>query len=180
MRRVSKKYLVVDGYNFINADPELKGTLGAGLESARVALNQLLSEYSSFSGERGIVVYDATQSKQLGRRKEQYGGIEVVFTKQHETADTYIERLVYDLMKDKSNSVRVVTMDWAEQVLVFGQGGVRVSAKEWRREIEQMKNQLPSYDQRKQKVHDRQLGTHIDEKTLKKLIEMTKTRNDGT
>ncbi len=179
MRRISKKYLIIDGYNFINADDQLKSVIGAGLESARLALNQLLSEYASYSGEVGIVVYDATQSKRLGRKKEHFEGIEVVFTKQHETADTYIERLVHDLMKDKSNSVRVVTMDWAEQVVVFSQGGVRVSAKEWRREIDQMKVQLPSFDQRKLKPHDRQLGTHIDEETLKKLLDMTKPRGNG-
>lgn len=176
MRRVAKRYLIVDGYNFINADPYLKDTLASGLESARVALNQMLSEYASFSGEMGIVVYDATHAKHIGRRVENHAGIEVVFTKQHETADAYIEKLVYDLMRDKSNMVRVVTMDWAEQVVVFSQGGIRVSAAEWRREIDAMKTQLPDYDQRKQKMHDRQLGSFIDDKTMKKLLEMAKTR----
>lgn len=180
MRRIAKRYIIVDGYNFINADPQLKERLAAGLESARHGLNGLLSEYASYSGEFGIVVYDATNANHIGRRKEQYAGIEVVFTKRHETADAYIERLVYELTRDKSNSVRVVTMDWAEQVVVFSQGGVRVSAKEWRREIDAMKRTLPQYDQRKLKQHDRHLGAHIDEKTLSKLLEMTKAREkDG-
>lgn len=179
MRRIAKRYIIVDGYNFINADEQLKAALGAGLESARYALNALLSEYTSFSGERGIVVYDATNGTSIGRRMERYAGIEVVFTKRHETADAYIERLVHDLMQDKSNSVRVVTLDWAEQVVVFSQGAVRVSAKEWRREIDGMKTQLPQYDQRKLKQHDRHLGAHIDEKTMQKLLEMTKTRGNG-
>lgn len=169
MRRVSKRYLIIDGYNYINADSALKSQMQGSLESARIALNQMLSEYASYSGEIGIVVYDATKSNAIISRSEMEGGIEVVFTKKNETADAYIERLVYELAKDKANFIRVVTMDWAEQLAVFSQGGVRVSASEWRREIASMKRGIGAYSERNSKGHDRQLGTNLDEQTLKKL-----------
>lgn len=169
MRRVSKRYLIIDGYNYINADSTLKSQMQVSLESARIGLNQMLSEYASYSGEIGIVVYDATKSNAIISRSEIQGGIEVVFTKKNETADAYIERLVYDLAKDKANFIRVVTMDWAEQLAVFSQGGVRVSASEWRREVAGMKSGIGAFSENKLMRHDRQLGTNLDENTLKKL-----------
>ncbi len=142
MRRISKKYLIVDGYNYINQDSSLRRHLNTSLETARSHLNELVSEFTAYSGEIGIVVYDATKSESTKSRQIFYNNIEIVFTKNGETADTYIERLVGKLLQDKSNQVRVITQDWAEQLLILGSGGLRVAAKEWQREVTKMKEDL--------------------------------------
>ncbi len=142
MHRISKKYLIVDGYNYINQNAVMRSHLQTSLETARNHLNELLSEFSAYSGEIGIAVYDATKGDGLKARQIQHNNIEIVFTKSGQTADSYIECLVATLLKDKSNQVRVITQDWAEQQVILGSGGLRVAAKEWQREIDQMRSDL--------------------------------------
>ncbi len=142
MYRIHKKYLIVDGYNYINQDSGLKHHLETSLEAARCHLNDIIAEYCAFSGEIGTVVYDATRGERAFATLEHYRGIDVVYTKQGQTADTYIEILVSDILKEKTNQVRVITQDWAEQLVVLGSGGLRVSAKEFGRELRAMKSAL--------------------------------------
>jgi predicted RNA-binding protein with PIN domain len=179
MRRITKKYLIIDGYNYINADPFLKDQMGLSLESARHALNQMLSEYASYTGELGIVVYDAMKSDSYKRRIERHGGIEVVFTRKLESADSYIERTVHELSRDKSNLIRVVTMDWAEQIAVFSLGAIRVSASDFKRELDGMKENLREMSMHTQKNSDRQLGSSLDSDTMKKLESLLKPEGKG-
>lgn len=169
MYHIDKRYLLVDGYNYINQDSQCKRHLEVSLETARLHLNNAVSEYCAYSGEIGIVVYDATKSNKKKQHIETYKNIKVIFTKSKQTADSYIEKYVADLLKDKTNQVRVITQDWAEQLVVLGSGGLRVSAREWQREIKQMKRRLPLYNTIDNAKKDRQIGEALDKKTLKKL-----------
>lgn len=177
MFRINKKYIIIDGYNFINYDAGLRKRMATSLESARVHLNDMLSEFVAYSGEIGIVVYDAMGSDGLKSKVEKYHNIDVVYTKQKETADAYIERLVDKLAVDKTNFIRVVTLDWAQQQLVLGRGAVRVSGSEWSREIAKMRTGLSEFNDREVKKHDRQLGSSLDSETLGKLESLLKNND---
>lgn len=139
MWRISKKFILIDGYNLINHDERLRQVAKVSLESARHDLENQLSEFCAYSGEEGWVVYDATHSRSLKNSVEELSGIHVVFTKRGETADTFIERKVQKLCLNKANQVRVVTLDWAEQQYILGQGAMRVSVREWQSELRKMK-----------------------------------------
>lgn len=167
MYRVEKRYLIVDGYNFINSDDALKCHLKTSLETARQHLNDLVCEFTAYSGELGIVVYDATAGRAKTVNEEVYKNITVVFTRAQETADSYIEGMVHRLRQDKRNQVRVVTQDWAEQLVVLGSGGIRVSAREWRREIDKMKNNLATIDHTPYQKGAKR--TAIDDETAQKM-----------
>lgn len=125
-------YLIVDGYNIINSWPELKPGEKT-LEEARKDLVRLLAQYSAVTGVRTVLVFDAHRVKEGSGRVESVDGIEVVYTRPGETADSYIERMVY-LLKDEAD-VQVATSDWAEQLVVLAHGAARISARELREEV---------------------------------------------
>ena len=128
------EYLLVDGYNLIFAWPELKKLAAQNLDAARQALTDLLCNYRGFHPCEVILVFDAY--KVPGGRGEvsRYHNITVVYTKEAETADMYIEKATYKL--EKARKVRVATSDGAEQLIILGHGALRVSARAFREEIE--------------------------------------------
>lgn len=169
-KRASIKYLLVDGYNLINAWPDLKSLAEMDLEEARNSLNELLVEYNAYSGEKIIIVYDAYMVKGTADRQINYKGLSIVFTREHQTADSYIEIETEVLTKDMRNVVRVVTSDWAEQQMVMGSGAVRVSPREFFFEIERMETSLKRKQSHEQVNHARMvLGDRIDAEILKVL-----------
>ncbi len=103
------------------------------MDNARTKLMDLLSEYKSLHDCTVILVFDAYNVPRDLEDVIQYHNIYVVYTKQAETADTYIEKTTYDI--DKRHLVRVVTSDGAEQVIVLGHGSLRVSSREFEEEI---------------------------------------------
>lgn len=117
-----KEWLVVDGYNVINSWQDFRKFREENLEHARELLKEKLAEYIAFKGYSGIVVFDA-QEVQGVASFEKNGALEIVFTNEGETADSWIERRVYDLVKSGS-SVFVVTSDYAEQLNVLGSGPI--------------------------------------------------------
>ena len=121
-----KEWLVVDGYNVINSWQDFRKFREENLEHARELLKEKLAEYIAFKGYSGIVV----QEVQGVASFEKNGALEIVFTNEGETADSWIERRVYDLVKSGS-SVFVVTSDYAEQLNVLGSGAYRISAREF-------------------------------------------------
>ena len=127
------EYLLIDGYNVIYAWDALKKIARDQLESARNKLLELLSAYQVFRGCILIVVFDAYNVPRPVEDILRYDDLYVVYTKQAETADTYIERTTYELRKKRR--VRVVTSDGAEQLIVLGHGALRVSAREFETEI---------------------------------------------
>jgi len=133
-RSTGPEYLLVDGYNIIFAWDELKEMAGANLESARRMLMDLLCNYQGFKKCVVILVFDAYKVKGNPGSVEHYHNIHVVYTKEAETADTYIERATYEIARD--HRVRVATSDNLEQLIILGHGAVRISAREFREELE--------------------------------------------
>ena len=128
-----KSYLLVDGYNIIFAWDELRELSKLNLDSARILLMDILSNYQGYKGMNLILVFDAYKVKGGRRKIEKYHNIYVVYTEEAETADKYIERTVHDM--DKKHDVTVATSDGLEQIIVFGEGAVRLSARDLYEEV---------------------------------------------
>jgi len=121
------EYLLVDGYNIIYSWDDLRTLSEKSLDLARTALCDRMSNYQGFRGCDVIVVFDAYKVKRNHGETEKVGGITVVYTKEAETADTYIERVSHEL--SKNHRVRVATSDGQEQLIILGGGAIRVSAR---------------------------------------------------
>lgn len=136
-RASGPEYLLVDGYNVIFAWDELKAMARESLEGARHVLMDLLCNYQGYKKCVIILVFDAYKVKGNPGTVEHYRNIHVVYTKEAETADAYIERATYEIARDHPDRrVRVATSDNLEQLIILGHGAVRVSAREFREEIE--------------------------------------------
>ena len=128
-------YLLVDGYNIIFAWDELHAIAEGDINAAREALINLLSDYQSVRKCHLIVVFDAYKVKGGVGSIEKRHGLHVVYTKEAETADMYIEQASYDL--SRKHRVRVATSDGMEQMIILGHGAERISATELYWEVEQ-------------------------------------------
>ncbi len=126
-------YLIIDGYNFIFANEEFRRLANADISLARDTLTRIMCDYSAFRRCKVIIVFDAYKRKGGEGSTEMCGDVSIVYTKEAETADAYIEKTTHSLAKD--NNVRVVTSDMQEQLIVLGSGGLRVSAAEFMKEI---------------------------------------------
>ena len=135
------EYLLVDGYNVIFAWEDLKAVARENLDAARKILMDLLSNYQGFRGSRVILVFDAYKVPQGTGSVSKYHNIHVVYTKEAETADAYIEKASYQLSQERRR-VRVATSDGAEQLIILGHGSLRVSALELRAELEQTQGEI--------------------------------------
>ena len=127
-------YVILDGYNVIHAWGELKAASEIDFSLAREALIRLMCSYSAFKRCRVIIVFDAYMVKDGKGSTEKYGGVTVVYTKERQTADAYIERATYEMADE--HYVRVVTSDMEEQFIILGNGAYRVSPKEFRAELD--------------------------------------------
>ncbi len=127
MDSTNREFLLVDGYNIINAWPELSEEVrNVDLASARDRLIDIMADYAASTGISVIIVFDAHQV-------EKNTGVEVVYTKSGETADHYIEKVVDAIGREVK--VKVATSDWIEQQIVIGRGGHRISARELYQEV---------------------------------------------
>ncbi len=126
-------FLLVDGYNIIFAWDDLKKLADTNIEAARSALVNILSNYQAFIGSEVILVFDAYKVKGHKGEVEKVHNISVVYTKEAETADLYIEKTTKTLAKN--NYVRVATSDHLEQLIILGHGALRVSASAFREEV---------------------------------------------
>jgi uncharacterized protein len=133
------KFLMLDGYNVIHAIERYKSLSRESLESARYALLDDLVDYQAFTGDAVVVVFDAYTSKGKKIKREMFKGVVVIYTKEHQTADSYIESEAERLVQDPKHLVRVVTSDWAEQQLVMGSGAVRMTPREFHFELERVR-----------------------------------------
>lgn len=135
-----EEYLLVDGYNVIFAWEDLKEIAKVNIEGARNKLMDVLCNYQGFKKCNLILVFDAykVQGQELGVQK--YHNIYVVYTKEAETADQYIEKVVHEI--GRKYHVTVATSDNVEQVVTLGQGGKLLSARELRTEVEEVQRQI--------------------------------------
>lgn len=165
MARTKKEYLFIDGYNVINQWQYYKD-VSRNIANSRNKLIELLVEYQAYKGLIVIVVFDAHLVKGSLEKKETISGVEVVYTKEHETADSYIEKQLDKI--GRYERVQVATSDSAIQQIVLARGGTRISAQEMLLELENTKKDIRT---KTDKV--RQKGTNIDQildsETLKKL-----------
>jgi len=134
------EYLLVDGYNIIFAWEELKAIARDNLDYARKALCDLLCNYQGYRKCEVILVFDAYKVKGGQGSVEKYHNIHVIYTKEAETADAFIEKATYEL--GRKHRVRVATSDGPEQLIILGHGALRMSASNFREEIEQVEGQI--------------------------------------
>ena len=133
-----KPLLIVDGYNVIGAWKEAEKR-DWSLDESRDRLMHQLEDYSGYSGEEIVLVFDGYMSDRRVRTEEIRGNLTLVYTKHAETADSYIERLV--ATTPRYRAVRVATSDGLEQSQVLSTGAVRMTSRELLRELRQMRQQ---------------------------------------
>lgn len=162
-----QEYLLVDGYNVIFAWEELKELAKVSIEAARDKLMDILCNYQGYKKCVLILVFDAYKVEGYALEIQKYHNIHVVYTKEAETADQYIEKVVHHI--GRRYHVTVVTSDGVEQVITMGQGGARISSRDFLEEIEYTKK-LIEEDNEKQRSSDRNyLFDHADEEFVRKM-----------
>ena len=146
-----EEYLLVDGYNIIFAWDELKAIAKDSLDSARKSLCDLLCDYQGYRKCHVIAVFDAYKVKGGLGSVEKYHNIHVVYTKEAETADAYIEKATYEI--GKKHRVKVATSDGPEQLIILGHGALRLSASNFHEEMEQVQGQIADVLARNNQKH---------------------------
>jgi len=171
MPRTKKEYLFIDGYNLINQWSYYKD-VARNIENSRNKLIELLVEYQAYRGIKVIVVFDAHLVKGSVEKREIVSGVEVIYTKEHETADSYIEKQLDKI--GRYERVQVATSDNSIQQIVLARGGTRISAHEMILELENTKKDI-----RVRTDKPRQNGTNIDKildpETLKRLEKLRRS-----
>ena len=137
---IAPEYLLVDGYNIIFAWDELNALAKESLDAARRKLMDILCNYQGYQKCVLILVFDAYRVPGSPGAIEQYHNIHVVYTKEAETADMFIERVTHEI--GKSRRVRVATSDGMEQVIILGHGALRVSARMFHEEVQNVEKQI--------------------------------------
>ena len=128
-----EEYVIIDGYNFLFAIDDLRHAAESDVARARDVLTRLMCDYAAFRRCKVIIVFDAYKRRGSDGSVEEIGPVTVVYTKESQTADSFIERTTYEIADE--HSVRVVTSDYQEQLVILGSGGLRVSAREFYLEI---------------------------------------------
>lgn len=169
-------YLLVDGYNVIHANHELAKIAAESLDTARKKLCDALCEYRGLKNYRIIIVFDAHKVSGGEGAVENYGNIKVVFTKESETADSYIERSAYKLTQKKPGTagdrITVATSDTLEQLIILGSGASRISAEDLWKEIESAREEMRTRYINNRPIKKNPIASLIDPETAQKLEEM--------
>ena len=151
--------LLVDGYNIIGAWPVLEKLKEHSLEDARDKLLDMLADYQGFTGTQVYVIFDAHQVSGLGATYKQHK-LSIVYTKEKETADECIERLCSELYARRRH-IYVATSDLVEQHVAFGQGALRLSARELLIDITQNRKQIELSIREEKKSNRNSLDEHV-------------------
>ena len=139
----TEEYLLVDGYNIIFAWDELNELSKVSLDGARMRLQEILCNYQGYTNCNLILVFDAYKIKENKGSIEKYKNIYVVYTKEAETADQYIEKTVHNI--GKKYRVKVATSDRLEQMIIMGDGAVGISADNFMKEVERVSQNIRNY-----------------------------------
>ena len=162
-----KEYLLVDGYNIIFAWEDLKELAAVNIDGAREKLMDILCNYQGFKKCTLILVFDAYKVKGNPGSVETYHNIHVVYTKEAETADQYIEKTVHEI--GRKYRVTVATSDQLEQVIILGQGGQRMSARELLEDVIEVSHQIRETAREKRSSEKNYLFDHLDEETAARM-----------
>lgn len=164
-------YMIIDGYNVINNWAILKSEAQRSLEDARLKLIDILADFKGYSGINIILVFDALYVKGSMEKHEYINGIEVVYTREGESADHFIEGIVSEL--SKKHQVIVVTSDWTIQQVVLAQGAVRMSAREL---FEEMNKYIEKHKKdyiNKNNIYKDSIESRLSDEIVKKLRKMS-------
>ena len=137
---IAPEYLLVDGYNIIFAWEELSALAKESLDAARRRLMDILCNYQGYQKCVLILVFDAYRVPGSPGSMEQYHNIHVVYTKEAETADMFIEHVTHEIGKNRR--VRVATSDGMEQIIILGHGALRVAARMFHEEVQNVEKQI--------------------------------------
>ncbi len=175
MKKKPREYYIVDGYNVINMWPELKALQG-DLSEARDKLVHMLAEYGEYEKYKMIVVFDAMFTADEEHVEKVNPNFDVIYTGRGETADSYIEKLAYDLVR-MGREVHVVTSDGAEQSVILGAGAYRHPSGEFYRLVKRAKKEIQDkYLGKVQlpRTSRNEIASRIDAETLAKLDALRK------
>ena len=185
VRAMTCEYLLVDGYNIIFAWPELKELADVNLDGARTKLQDILCNYQGYKKCQVILVFDGYKVKGNPGEVIRYHNIHVIFTKEAETADQYIEKVTQQI--GRRYQVAVATSDKLEQVIILGKGALRLSARDLQKEIKETNDeinlrhlkQIPSKKNRLFDNVDPQLLAYLEDIRLDRVREKTEEKRGG-
>lgn len=177
MKFERRKIILVDGYNVINSWEELSGQ---NLGSAREQLDFTVAEYVMYHNIKGYIIYDAYNVRGEKGKNHKIGNLEIVFTQENQTADSYIEKFIAEFKHKRHYILQVVTDDGAERQNIYGKGAVRISTVEFYTDIQtaaqDIKNTIKT-----PVLQKNTLDNILDYETIKRLEIMRKmSYNAGT
>lgn len=169
------KIIFIDGYNVLNSWPNLKDLKNISFDGARNKLVDILHNYGSYNDCKVILVFDGHKvAGNIENKEEINKNLSIVFTKDGETADAYIEKEVHSI--GRRYEVSVVTSDWLEQQTIFQRGAVRMSSLEFYNEVIGLENKIRIKAENSMNSQKNNLGDNIDEDVLNKLEELRRSR----
>jgi len=166
-----KEVLVIDGYNVINAWDELIDIAQTSLENARDRLNFMIAEYSSYKGIHSYIIYDAYKIKTSLNREEKTKHTTIIYTKEKQTADSYIEKFIHDFEDKRHTIIRVATDDMAEQNMILGKGAARMPTWELYLEVKESQKKISAQINKRQ-INKNTLDTILNQDIVEKLEKM--------
>lgn len=168
------RLIFVDGYNVINSWPNLKQIKKYSYESARKKLIDVLENYSSYNSCNINIVFDAHKVSGSLEKKDVVGNITIIFTKDGETADSYIERMIDNI--GKKVEVTVVTSDFLEQQTIFQRGAIRMSSLEFYQEVIEVEDKIRKKTERNTLcINKNYLSDSLETEIYKKLEKIRKS-----
>lgn len=169
-----KEALLVDGYNVINAWPELMAL--KDLEHARDKLIDIISDYGAYQSYDVSIVFDAHGVPGAMTEQHFLKDVSIVYTGEGETADSYIERTAYNLVR-QGERVFVVTSDWAEQLIILGAGAFRISARELIRDVKRVNKLVKErFTESALNYRRHELGNRLTSEVAKRLDDIRRGR----
>lgn len=169
------KNIFVDGYNVINSWPGLKDIKEYSFEAARKELIEILSNYAAYKGYKIFVVFDAHMvSGSIEKREKVTNNLIMIFTKEGETADNFIEREVNRI--GRKAEVCVVTSDSLEQQIVFQRGAVRMSSIEFYHEIKRIESKIKNKIEKKYSEKRHTVADRIEQNILEELEKIRRSK----
>lgn len=166
-KAVKDEYLLVDGYNIIFAWEELKALADVNINSAREKLADIMSNYQGYKKCSLILVFDAYKIEGHIEEVIKYHNIYIVYTKEAETADQYIEKTVKKM--NRKYNVTVATSDGLEQIIIMGQGAIRMSASGLLEEVKEMEKEIRQEFLNKSSDDKNYLFDHMDKNLVKEM-----------
>lgn len=174
-----KDLLVVDGYNIIFAWKSLKSLANQSLEHARERLIDILASYGKAKGYELILVFDAMYTEESAKSMNVGKDCTIIFTDKEETADSRIEKLVYE-HRHEHRSIYVATSDGSEQNQILGTGAYRIPARELADDVERARKELKSYERQNvlSETHSRnEVVSHVqNDEVLQKLEKIRRSK----